>query len=118
MTDLTNFNFDKVSMDKIFDTAGTALNTGREVFNALNNGFNQINGYYQDPNSRRNDAVYMNNGQQPIQVQYGYGYEERNPTYYPYGMQGSNYFNNSYVQNGSNNGYFGFTNPMYGKSGH
>lgn len=108
--DFTNFgnNLSNLDLDQIFDTAGAAVETGRAVYNVVNDG---INGMYGA--SRRNAGGFTNN-QQPMNYQpmtYGYGYEERGYNY--------NFGNNSsYNRQNQNTGYYGFTNAMYGKSGY
>lgn len=106
MADFTSFSGGTLDMDKIFSTGETILNGTRAVFNACSDIYNSCS----DPSSRRNDG-YSNNPNMyapPIQ-QYNYGYEERG-------------YNNPYANQyqplqSSNQGYYGFWNPNYGKGG-
>lgn len=110
---------ENLTMDQIFESAGVALNTGHDVYNALTNGLNQFNNCL-DPSSRRNDGYPNNMGytNQTAPIQYGYGYEEHyNPGYASSFMPT---FGQSYTMNNitmTNNGYYGFWNPRYGKKG-
>ena len=112
---------------QLFDTFSAALSTGRNVYDQVKLGVDQIseinNGgiAYHDPMSRRNDGfngnpnLYNGYANQPYTPSYGYGYEE--PSVTPGGnwnMSGITLNNNPQSIN-PNAGYFGFWNPRYGR---
>ena len=107
MADFTSFSSGAtLDMDKIFSTGETILNGTRAMFNACSDIYNGI-----DPSSRRNDPYSQNSMTcaPPIQ-QYNYGYEERSGYNNPYANQYR-------PLQSSNQGYYGFWNPNYGKGG-
>lgn len=103
------------NLDSIFNTGAVFLDAAHDVVNTVTRGYNDIKNNV-PIDSRRNAPV--NYGAQPA-APTGY---ERFVTEYPYApaptySMGYGYTNNGSVLGNQNNGYFGFTDPTYGKIG-
>lgn len=111
------------NLDGIFNTGEAVINAARDVAGAFTKGLDGIKNAPTD--SRRNVPVNTGYGQPAAPSNYN-----RFVTEYPYsncgngqygGVFGSNYSNYGYGNSGyaqpQYNGYYGFTDPTYGKIG-
>lgn len=103
-----NTNASGIDIDRIFGTAGKVLDTSKNVYDAISNGFD---------GSRRNIGAGPGSyqSQQQSYPSYGYGYYDDNSGM---SMNANMYYQQNQQQQMMSDYYPGISNPTYGKGGY